>query len=101
MMGERTEELRNAASTPERRAMRVLLVTPRYFPFMGGIETHVHEVAQRMAATGVDVTVLTTDHSGKLPAREEVGQVTVRRARASGVWSGMRPFAGSMMSDVR
>jgi glycosyltransferase involved in cell wall biosynthesis len=88
MMGERTEEteeteeLRNAASTPQRRPMRVLLVTPRYFPFMGGIETHVHEVAQRMAATGVDVTVLTTDPSGKLPAREEVGQVTVRRARA-------------------
>ena len=88
MMGERTEEteeteeLRNAASTPQRRPMRVLLVTPRYFPFMGGIETHVHEVAQRLAATGVDVTVLTTDPSGKLPAREEVAQVTIRRVRA-------------------
>jgi glycosyltransferase involved in cell wall biosynthesis len=49
---------------------------------MGGIETHVHEVAQRLAATGVDVTVLTTDPSGKLPAREEVALVTIRRVRA-------------------
>jgi glycosyltransferase involved in cell wall biosynthesis len=62
--------------------MRVLFVTPRYFPFMGGIETHVHEVAQRLVAAGVDVTVLTTDPSGKLPAREEVAQVTIRRVRA-------------------
>lgn len=62
--------------------MRILFVTPRYYPFMGGIETHVHEVAQRLAAAGVDVTVLTTDPSGKLPAREDIAQVTIRRVRA-------------------
>src|SRR5690242_10096626 len=81
-MGERTEERRDAAPATAWRPMRVLFVTPRYFPFMGGIETHVHEVAQRLAATGVDVTVLTTDPSGKLPTREEVAQVTIRRVRA-------------------
>jgi glycosyltransferase involved in cell wall biosynthesis len=56
---------------------------------MGGIETHVHEVAQRLAAAGVDVTVLTTDPSGKLPAREEVAQVTIRRVRA---WPARRDY---------
>ncbi|HEU4783250.1 MAG TPA: glycosyltransferase family 4 protein [Ktedonobacterales bacterium] len=81
-MGERTEERRDAAPATQRQSMRVLFVTPRYFPFMGGIETHVHEVAQRLAAAGMDVTVLTTDPSGKLPAREEVAQVTIRRVRA-------------------
>jgi glycosyltransferase involved in cell wall biosynthesis len=37
---------------------------------MGGIERHVHEVATRLGATGVDVTVVTTDRSGSLPVQE-------------------------------
>ena len=40
--------------------LRVLMVTPRFFPFMGGIETHVYEVGRRLVQTGVDVTILTT-----------------------------------------
>ena len=88
-MGERTEERRDAAPATAWRPLRVLFVTPRYFPFMGGIETHVHEVAQRLVAAGVDVTVLTTDPSGKLPAREEVAQVTIRRVRA---WPARRDY---------
>ena len=46
------------------------MVSARALPLMGGIETHVHEVARRLAASGVDVTVLTTDTSGDLPADE-------------------------------
>lgn len=48
--------------------LRVLQVALRYFPFMGGVETHTYEVARRLARQGVDVTVLTTDTTGKLPA---------------------------------
>lgn len=44
----------------EIRRLRVLMVTPRYFPYMGGIETHVHEVGRRLVQHGVDVTLLTT-----------------------------------------
>ena len=44
--------------------LRVGMVTARALPFMGGIETHVHEVSWRLAALGVDVTVLTTDTTG-------------------------------------
>jgi glycogen synthase len=61
---------------------RLLMVTPRYFPLMGGVETHVHEVSRRLAQRGVDVTVLTTDPSGTLPGVEKVAGVTVRRVRA-------------------
>ena len=42
------------------RGLRLLMVSARYFPEMGGIETHVHEVARRLVHKGVDVTVLTT-----------------------------------------
>jgi glycosyltransferase involved in cell wall biosynthesis len=40
--------------------LRVLMVSARYFPAMGGIETHVHEVGRRLVQKGVDVTILTT-----------------------------------------
>ena len=58
---------------------RVAMVCSRYPPHLGGIETHVNEVAGRLAATGLDVTVLTTDLTGELPAVERDGRLTVRR----------------------
>src|SRR5439155_19847163 len=64
------------------RPLRVAMVTPRYHPVTGGVETHVHEVATRLAARGVEVTVLTADSSGRLPACERLDGVLVRRRRA-------------------
>ncbi len=40
--------------------LRLLMVSARYFPDMGGIETHVHEVGRRLVEMGVDLTILTT-----------------------------------------
>ena len=62
--------------------LRVLLVTARYFPLMGGVETHVYEVARRFARDGVDVTVLTTDPSGRLEPREQREGVEIVRVPA-------------------
>jgi glycosyltransferase involved in cell wall biosynthesis len=61
---------------------RVLMVSPRYFPFRGGIETHVYEVARRLARSGVEMTVLTTDPGGRLPPYEQLEGVSVWRTRA-------------------
>jgi glycosyltransferase involved in cell wall biosynthesis len=63
------------------RRLRVLMVTPRYFPLVGGVEHHVSQVAHLMAADA-DVTVLTTDTTGELPATELVDGVQVTRVRA-------------------
>jgi glycosyltransferase involved in cell wall biosynthesis len=65
-----------------RGPLRVAMVSARALPLMGGIETHVHEVSSRLAAAGVDVTVLTTDRSGDLPIDEELSGYRVRRWRA-------------------
>lgn len=64
--------------------LRVLQVTPHYFPTTGGTQTHVYEVGRRLARLGVEVTVLTTDVSGQLPPREESEGVHIRRVP---VWS--------------
>ncbi len=67
---------------PPDRLPRVLMATNRYFPEMGGIETHVYEVARRLARNGVAITVLATDRAGDLPAEEEVNGVRILRVPA-------------------
>lgn len=68
---------------PDSRRIRVLVVTARFFPDMGGIETHTYEVTSRLAQReDLDVTVLATDRSGRLPAREDLGGFTVLRCRS-------------------
>ncbi len=62
--------------------MKVLLITPRYHPHIGGVETHVKSIAERLVKRGYDVEVYTTDPSGTLPIREDVDGVTVRRFRS-------------------
>ena len=70
--------------------MRILHVTKRYWPFQGGVERYVEDLAQGQAARGHDATVLTIDHdvmgtsAQRLPRSEEQGPVHVRRVRAIG-----------------
>lgn len=79
--------------------MRVAMVTARYRPHQGGIETHVHEVGRRISSRA-DVTVLTTDPEGMLPSEEHLDGVVVRRFPA-------RPrdrdyyWAPSLMAAIR
>ncbi len=61
---------------------RVQFVTTRARPELGGIESHVAEVAGRAVERGYDVEVLTTDRSRSLPRHEQVAGYTVRRFRA-------------------
>lgn len=58
---------------------RLLYVTPRYAPLMGGVETHVQQVAERLVRQELEVHVLTTLPKG-LPAEEECAGVKVHRA---------------------
>lgn len=60
---------------------RVLVVTPRFPPLTGGVEHHVLQVARRLTPDA-ELTVLTTDPGGELPAEEIVEGVHVRRVRA-------------------
>ncbi len=64
------------------RPLRVLLVAASYFPYTGGLETHVYEVGRRLARDGVEVTILTTDLSKRLPTSEESQGMRILRVRA-------------------
>jgi glycosyltransferase involved in cell wall biosynthesis len=58
--------------------VRVAQVVTCYYPKLGGVETHVRRVAEGLALTGDEVTVL-THQPGGLPAEEAVGPVQVLR----------------------
>jgi len=71
------------------RALRVLQVTPLFYPYTGGIETHVFQVSRRLVALGADVTILTTDPTGSLPAEDQIDGVPVHRVRS---WPARRDY---------
>jgi glycosyltransferase involved in cell wall biosynthesis len=68
------------AGLPLGRTLRILMVCTRYLPDLGGIETHVYEVARRLRALeGFDITVLATDRTRRLPRDEVLDGIRVLR----------------------
>jgi glycosyltransferase involved in cell wall biosynthesis len=59
----------------------VLVVTPRYLPERGGVESHVQQVVRRLQ-TDFHVRILTTDNGVGLPGEETMDGVPVSRVRA-------------------
>ncbi|HIH43708.1 MAG TPA: glycosyltransferase family 4 protein [Candidatus Methanoperedenaceae archaeon] len=59
--------------------LKIAQVCPRYYPFIGGVETYVREISERLAKRGFDVEVICTDPSRRLPGIETVNRVRVRR----------------------
>ena len=59
----------------------IALISPRYAPEIGGVERVVEMTALGLARRGVDVEVITTDPTGRLPRLERRDGVTVRRFR--------------------
>lgn len=63
-------------------AERIAMVSSRAQPDIGGVESHVAEVAGRLVRAGHQLEVLTTDRSGRLPRVEEYDGYRVRRFRS-------------------
>ena len=61
--------------------MRIAQISPRFYPHIGGVETHVYEIAKRLAKD-FEIEVLTTDPTGKLSEFEEIEGITVRRFKS-------------------
>jgi len=68
------------------------MVTPRYFPFMGGVETHVHEVGRRLVKNNIQITLLTTmpsAHTPALPLHDSIEGMRIIRVPA---WPPQRDY---------
>lgn len=62
--------------------MKIVQICPRYSPDIGGVETHVKEISERLVKAGHDVEVITTDPTGKLDKRDTINGVKVIRFRS-------------------
>lgn len=78
----RTSARKTTLQAAVNHPLKLLMVSARYYPFTGGTETHIYEVARRLAADGQSLTILTTDPEGTLPRRETAAGVQIRRVRA-------------------
>lgn len=66
--------------------MRIAEITPRYHPYIGGVETVVKKISEEMINQGHQVDVLTVDPLNSLPELEEINSVTVRRFPQTGLF---------------
>lgn len=59
--------------------MQILLLSPLYWPYAGGAESHVRSLAEALTEQGNDVTVLTDQGSRELPAIDRLAGVRILR----------------------
>lgn len=62
--------------------MRIIQVCPRYYPDIGGVETHVGEISERLVKEGFEVEVVCTDPTGNQQKEGIINGVKVRRFRS-------------------
>ena len=62
--------------------LKIAQVCSRYYPDIGGIETYVKEISERLVTQGHDVEVVTTDSSGKLKKYEIINGVRIIRFKS-------------------
>lgn len=62
-------------------AMRILQVSPWFYPHLGGVESHVMGLSRELAARGHEVTVVTTRHTTSAPEREAMDGFDVVRVK--------------------
>jgi glycosyltransferase involved in cell wall biosynthesis len=65
--------------------VRIVQVSPFFYPHAGGVESHVRGLAREFAREGHEVTVLTSRYRRHLPADESFEGYRVLRTRSLGV----------------
>ncbi len=61
--------------------MRIVQVSPWFYPHLGGVESHVMGLCRELAARGHEVTVITTRHTPSAPERETMDGFDVVRVK--------------------
>lgn len=57
----------------------VIFLSPRYYPAIGGVETHVWNLSQELLKLGFNVLIFTTQHDKNLVLKEKIQGVLIER----------------------
>lgn len=79
MQGEKIKTLNPMIKRRSKPIKKILIVTSRFFPHHGGLETVVYHLAKELTSRGYLVHILTNRYPKNLPARENLDGVIVRR----------------------
>jgi len=75
--------------------MKIVQITARFFPCLGGVESYVYCLSRKLVENGHEVTVYTSDLFGnrqaRLPKSSKLGNVNVIRFRSVQVLPGLPP----------
>ncbi|OIQ59001.1 glycosyltransferase family 4 protein [Neomoorella thermoacetica] len=72
--------------------MRIVQVSPRYHPYIGGVETVVKQISEEFVKQGHKVEVLTIDPGGRLQEVDELNEVIIRRFKPTGPYCYSKPL---------
>ncbi len=61
--------------------MRIVQVSPWFYPHLGGVESHVHGLSRELASRGHEVTVVTARHTPSAPERESMDGFDILRVK--------------------
>ncbi len=59
--------------------MKIFFISPKYYPSIGGVETHVQKVAEQLSARGHQLTVVTTQSALAEPLEENTNSIKILR----------------------
>jgi len=62
--------------------MKIIQVCPRYYPDIGGVETNVKEISERLVKKGHIVEVVCTDPHGSYPKKDQINGINVTRFKS-------------------
>jgi glycosyltransferase involved in cell wall biosynthesis len=80
--------------------LKVVHVCPRFYPYSGGVETHVRELSKHLKQLGVDVEIYTTDPGGNLPKKEVLDNIEIQRFH-SYPFNGIYHFSPELYSALK
>jgi glycosyltransferase involved in cell wall biosynthesis len=86
--------------------VRIVQVTPFFYPHAGGVESHVRALAAEFVREGHEVTIVTSRYDRSLPESEEFEGYRIVRARTRGVWyntpidTGAGPALAKVPADI-
>ncbi|MBD0359159.1 MAG: glycosyltransferase family 4 protein [Nitrososphaeraceae archaeon] len=83
------------------KEIKLVLVTPSYYPQIGGLETHVKEIAERLIKS-IPVEVYTLSHNlTKRIEIEEIDGVMVKRFKATTLTDGIRVVSSEFTRELK
>jgi glycosyltransferase involved in cell wall biosynthesis len=62
--------------------LKIAQICPRYFPNLGGVQTYIKEISERLNGNGFEIEIITSDSKGVLPKEEVINGVNVKRFNA-------------------